>query len=304
MNAVVPGVLSSVVTCTIFHPLELVETLLQTHAGISKDRVTGLSLTCRSVYRTSGIPGFYRGLEASAAGTMAFYGCYFHINHYLNNAYPSPALPAVAGKSWMAAAISSLATTPMLVWRTRSMVSSRPWPDFLQEVRQQGLRRTLYSGWVPNVLGTCSTALWFTTQHALTMQVSRGDPSTLTPTMSGALGTISTAISSSMTYPLSVLRTKQMVAGGCPSMAAAARDILHAGGPRGFYFGFSAYLLRSLPKGGTFFAIQKGVEDMLALPRCSIDISLKRLSQPAAPTVREAAAGLDLDDPPPILNIL
>eukprot|EP00667_Euglena_gracilis_P009828 EG_transcript_9998 len=296
MNGVVPGVLSSVVTCTLFHPLELVETLLQTHAGIPKDRVAGLALTCRSVYRTSGIPGFYRGVEVSAAGTMAYYGCYFQINHQLHTAYPSLSLPAVAAKSWVAAAVATLATTPMLVWRTRAMVQPRPGGAFLQEVRRSGLR-TLYSGWIPNVLGTSSTALWFTTQHALTMHVSGGDPASVTPTMSGVLGAVSTAISSSMTYPLSVLRTKQMVEGGCPSMATAARAILHTCGPRGLYFGFSAYLLRSLPKGATFFAVQKGVEDLLASPRCSIGVSLRRSGLPLPPA-REVAGGLDPEDPP------
>jgi len=267
MNAVVPGALSSVVTCTLFYPLERVETLLQASAGGLKAGGRSVLVTCRTVYHSAGIPGFYQGLHASATGTLAYYGLYFHVNHVLDGRWPSRTLGAVAAKSWGAAALACLATTPLLVWRTWSMVHPRPVAALRAEVQRRG-PRALYSGVLPNVLGTGSTALWFTSHHYLKQRVAGDAPTaTVTPAMAGALGAVSTAIAATATYPFSVLRTKLIVDATVPTtMGAAARAILHSAGPTGFYRGFATYLLRTIPKGFTFFTVHQIVDDALSRP--------------------------------------
>ena len=204
-----------------------------------------------NIYSKQGIPGFYRGVSKGIWAYSLFYGSFFYTNDLLRTfskdagVNDSPIL--ILLRSYIAAGIGSIISNPHHVVRVRcqsSLLQQSHRPTNIREIWRKegpgaltkGLRTTLIKNWEISIVMTIHDYL--SNQYDYPAYFSSG---------------IGKLVATSITYPLDSYRTIQRFD---PSLSM--RQILSnfRETPKKIYWGYGAYLCRSVPATIIAFNVQ------------------------------------------------
>ncbi|VDO04508.1 unnamed protein product [Rodentolepis nana] len=285
------GIASGSVTTAILHPLELAKIRLQVNEGnrVVKTRPTSSRLfgTLREVYCAKGVIGLYQGSAVNIVGNAVGWGLYFMLygalKNYAQNGDPCKQLGSAEYLGL--ATISSTAvlwmTNPIWIAKTRiclqyetiacnasaSMSPNRltTWRCLCDIWRSEGIRG-FYRGLIPGMFGITSGALQFLLYEQFRNQYNgyyqRPIDTHLKAPEYLLMGTISKGLSTTVTYPFQVIRTRlQEQHRSYSSLSCLLKSIwnfvllFRFEGVRGYYKGLWPNLLRTAPSCGIMFVV-------------------------------------------------
>eukprot|EP01083_Nonionella_stella_P086842 241455_1 len=283
------GSASGVITKMILQPLDLVRTRLQVQDGVVRSsnqlpRYSGMGNAFLTIARTEGARSLYNGMSVNLVGSGVAWGTYFfiysalkdyikdnvsedgtlHMRHHL-------AAGLVAGTSVV------FTTNPIWMVKTRLQIQSHKHHDakvrykgpidaFLRMGREEGLS-TFYRGIGPGLSLCSNSAIQLTFYEAVRkfmMYEFHSDGSDLRAYETMGMGALSKGFSTSITYPLSLLRAR-MYQRSSPtekvsksavkavpkykyaSVSDAFQRILKCEGVFGFYRGLTPHLMKTVP---------------------------------------------------------
>jgi len=227
-------------------PLELVKTVCQSNA--LKTQVVNY---LKEQYRTFGLRGCFRGLSPSLAGIVPHNGLFFFayapvMNICRENGLSQGSSSAIAAMT--AGGVANYTTNPIWVVKTKMSTHPTEYPTIgsaVQKIWSQGPRQFM-SGAGASLLGVSHVMIQFPIYEYLKMNVG-----SKTDTLSNiAFASVaSKLVASGATYPLDVIRTHLQVNGESGFNAGVSRSasIWKAAGTKGFYRGFNANALKSVP---------------------------------------------------------
>lgn len=192
----------------------------------------------RNIYTKQGPKGFYRGVSKGIWAYSIFYGSFFYSNDLLKNYFPQNSTLSTLVRSYVAAGIGSIVSNPFHVVRVRCQ-SELLRPSYktisITQIYKtegfgaltKGLRTTLVKNWELSIIVFLHEYL--SEQYALPAYVSSG---------------IGKLVATSITYPLDSYRTARRF-----DSSLSMRQIISnfRVNPRKIYWGYEAYLLRSIP---------------------------------------------------------
>lgn len=249
------GFASNALALSVISPIEVLK---------SQTQVTGKSNTIRNlaknVYQKEGFRGFYKGLGAALATQPTFWTLYFPTYKYMKDNGYNKFL-----SSYLSGAAGIVASNPLWVLRTRFQTEILrnqhfTYPSLVRKMMSEGGFRAFYRGTgvtlVKNTQIIVQFPLYEELKHIYDTKYSRKDASTFEKTVaymgSGAVAKIA---SSSLTYPMDVMRTNLRLEPPSTSWLQMIQKIhSRKGGYLNFYRGLSLYLVSSAP----VFAITMG----------------------------------------------
>jgi len=266
------GTLAGVSTCILFYPLELIEAKIQVaassaafknnSAGAIKRSPIGPLGIAKSIFKTSGIKGFYQGLTPTALGNSVNWGVYFSIyrytNHWWNHSNTGGGgttnQPAWVGHSFSAITAGLITTAivnPFWVLKIRLATTKKysGMSDAFQSiVRNEGIKG-LWKGVGISFFGVSEGLVQFVTYEYLLEQMKMmnigGNLSVANYLMAGGTSRL---VAGLCTYPYLLIRSS-LQSEPCPykSMTDAIGKIYKHQGIAGFYKGIVPNLARSIP---------------------------------------------------------
>ena len=252
------GLLSNGISTTLIHPIDVVKTnfqLAQTH-NVSRnvDRgTTNLNVRdiVRNVWKTRGVRGFYSGLSPNLCTYPIFWSVYFGTNQIMRdyeiseNIYVDKFV-----KSYTAGLIGSGLTNPLFVLKTRMQNNNNSNSLFqtIRETNRLGFR-SYYRGLGSTYLNNLKLAVQFPLYDVIHDKTDSVVISSFT----------AKTISSSLTYPLDLIRVNQRNSDTRLTIRETARNIYKRGGFRGLYRGIMLYNAVTTPN---FVIMMVGYEMM------------------------------------------
>ena len=280
ISGALAGFLSGIVVC----PLDVTKTRLQAQGlnGGENPYYKGILGTMNTIVKDEGVRGLYKGLAPIILGYFPTWTIYFSVYEFSKRHYPQwfPYSDFIAHScsAITAGAASTTLTNPIWVVKTRLMLQSNLGPhsthykgtiDAFRTIWDQEGIRTFYTGLVPSLLGLFHVAIHFPVYEELKLRfkcysLKEGDPTHSyeihLPNLIMA-SSISKMIASSLTYPHEILRTRMQlrpINTGRNNSANLQNEVqkkiiplikttYRNEGMRGFYSGFTANLLRTVP---------------------------------------------------------
>lgn len=282
ISGALAGFISGVMVC----PLDVTKTRLQVQ-GLDRAEnpyYKGIFGTMNTIVKDEGARGLYKGLVPILLGYFPTWTIYFSVYEFSKDFYPRlfPGSDFVSHScsAITAGAVSTTLTNPIWVVKTRLMLQSNLGPYSTQYTgtinafrciwNQEGIR-AFYRGLVPSLLGLFHVAIHFPVYEKLKLKFkcyslkdhndnNRGHSEIHLPNLIAA-SSVSKMIASGLTYPHEILRTRMQLK---PSTNYGRRTGNYAievekkiiplikttyrnEGIRGFYSGFTANLLRTVP---------------------------------------------------------
>ncbi|KAK7208573.1 mitochondrial carrier domain-containing protein [Myxozyma melibiosi] len=268
------GLISGVAVC----PLDVVKTKLQAQGGFLKNsvvdvqRYNGFIGTIRTIWKTEGVKGFYRGVVPITFGYLPTWMIYFSV--YERCKEKLPALLGLENQPTVVHLVSALCaggssttiTNPIWVVKTRLMTQSADtaWhykgtiDAFRCMYKNEGLI-SFYAGLLPALLGLLHVAVQFPLYEKFKLMfVPAPDthPSELRK-VSGIIfaSSLSKMLASIVTYPHEVVRTRMQIQRGLPrehqtnynGVIKTVTTLLKDEGWRVFYSGLGTNMVRTVP---------------------------------------------------------
>lgn len=283
ISGALAGFISGIVVC----PLDVTKTRLQAQGlnGAENPYYKGIIGTMTTIAKDEGVRGLYKGVVPIVLGYFPTWTIYFSVYEFSKRLYPKwfPNSDFVAHScsAITAGAASTTLTNPIWVVKTRLMLQSNLGPasthykgtlDAFRCIWNQEGIRALYRGLVPSLLGLFHVAIHFPVYEKLKLRFKcyslqqGGDATTYgyeihLPNLIMA-SSISKMIASGLTYPHEILRTRMQIRptintnnGGNADLSVEIQKKLipmikatyRNEGMKGFYSGFTANLLRTVP---------------------------------------------------------
>lgn len=203
--------LSSTVASATLYPLDLIKSRYQ-----SQSSITSAFTIVKDVYKSRGIPGFYRGFCSNIVTYPIFWSTYFPIKSLMNTGYDS-------ADAFLAGTVSSLIANPFFVIKTRLQTQAKP-------ARLQPSH--LLRGYASTVCGNLKLGVQMPLYEYVN---SKYDNVFLA-------GVVSKVVSSLIFYPFEFVRTIQRYSSVSMSSIGVFREF---GG--GVYRGIGIYTLLTIP---------------------------------------------------------
>jgi len=227
-------------------PLELVKTVCQSRA-LQTQAVNYL----KEQFHLFGLRGCFRGLTPSLAGIVPHNGLFFFMYAPVKDLCAENNLSESSASCFAAMTAGGVAnymTNPIWVVKTKMSTHPTEYPTIasaVQKIWRQGPRGFM-SGAGASLLGVSHVMIQFPIYEKLKMTV--GDnPDSVSNIATASV--VSKLAASGATYPLDVIRTHLQVNGETGFRAGVARSssIWNAAGLNGFYRGFNANAVKSVP---------------------------------------------------------
>ena len=281
ISGALAGFLSGVMVC----PLDVTKTRLQVQGlnGAENPYYKGILGTMNTIVKDEGVRGLYKGLVPILLGYFPTWTIYFSVYEFSKDFYPrlfpSSDFVSHSCSAITAGAVSTTLTNPIWVVKTRLMLQSNLGPystqykgtmDAFQCIWNQEGIRAFYRGLVPSLLGLFHVAIHFPVYEKLKLKfncyslkdnTSSRDHSEIHLPNLIAASSVSKMIASGLTYPHEILRTRMQLrpstdyGRGTGTYAIEVekkiipliKTTYKNEGIRGFYSGFTANLLRTVP---------------------------------------------------------
>lgn len=268
------GAIAGLVNTLVLSPLDVVKTRLQVQGGARK--YNGTMHALRTMLRQEGIGSYYKGLSAALWAFVPNWAVWWCAYEYFKKSYsvirdtrvPNCPLTFVhISAAVSAGSITALTTSPLWVLKARLQTeialgnarSYKSVPHGLARIfREEGLAG-LYKGLAPSLLGLGHVAVQFPLyEYVKKLQlgiVAENDKTSAEVELRAKhvliASSLSKIVASSLFYPHEVLRTKlqidRSVGGEYGKVYKLAQNIMKSQGYRGFYNGFGANLIRTVP---------------------------------------------------------
>lgn len=266
------GWMTALTTC----PLDVVKVRRQTLLSTVDESPRGTIATLGQLWRTEGLPGWYRGLGPTMVGLLPAFTIYFPTYHLAKlrlaawrQTNPNRDPLVHIGAAMVAGAASNLTTNPLWVVRTRLMTQHvlhdklyhSSWDALRQIWKNEGLAG-FYKGATASLMGVFHVAVQFPLYEWLKRRHSDSDghPSTLNIIFSS---TVSKVVASSATYPHEIIRTRLQVQRHDQmryrNIGDAFCKIWQEEGLGGFYRGLSTNILRVIPASCVTFVTYESI---------------------------------------------
>ncbi|KAI9299108.1 mitochondrial carrier [Neoconidiobolus thromboides FSU 785] len=258
------GLVASIVTC----PLDVVKTRLQNQSKVipGSTYYKGAIAPLRVIFKEEGINGLYRGLNPTILGYLPSWAIYFSCYHALK-----PWSTNLLGKevnssfvhmisAMIAGCVSTIATTPLWVIKTRIMTQSKTTVycyngtiDAFKKIWLQEGISGFYRGLVPSLIGVSHVIVQFPLYERLKVKFAPNDNNDGKIAKGTILmaSSISIMAASLCTYPHEVVRTRLQNQTKPPykylGVRHACLTIFKEEGASAFYKGFPTNLLRTVP---------------------------------------------------------
>lgn len=268
ISGAIAGLLSGIVVC----PLDVTKTRLQAQGLQNINGIPyykGILGTMRTIIKDETIAGLYKGLIPTLLGYFPTWTVYFSVyefskklyyNSFLSNEFVLHSCAAITAGS-----VSTIVTNPIWVVKTRLMLQSNrssysthyhsTFDAFKTIWKQEGLN-AFYTGLIPSLLGLSHVAIHFPVYEYLKIRLNcyhnhNSQKYINLPNLIAA-SSLSKMTASALTYPHEILRTRMQLKSDLP--ASIQHKILpliiktfESEGFRGFYSGFTANLVRTVP---------------------------------------------------------
>ena len=155
MTAFLAGSFSGVCSTVLFQPLDLIKTRIQTRP--SEKQPLTMASAARSVLRSEGVLGLWRGLGPSLARTVPGVGLYFTTAHTLRSRLASGSGSSSLGPGasllvgFVSRSVACTALIPVTVLKLRSEVETKVTASITDIYRVEG-SRGLTRGLLPTIL--------------------------------------------------------------------------------------------------------------------------------------------------------
>ncbi|MCO5611896.1 hypothetical protein L7F22_066155 [Adiantum nelumboides] len=209
------GGIAGIITYTCLHPLDTIKTKLQTR-GASNLYSGPLDVVVKT-FKNQGILGFYSGISAVLVGSMFSSGVYFGTCE-LGKAllmqvpsFPVFVVPPVAGAFGNIASSAILVPKELITQRMQAGAKGRSWEVFVKIIEKEGLKG-LYTGYSAALVRNLpASVLSFSSfEYLKSAWMKRSGKNRLDPWQSVLSGALAGVISSALTTPLDVVKTRLM----------------------------------------------------------------------------------------------
>jgi solute carrier family 25 phosphate transporter 23/24/25/41 len=244
------GIAAGTATSVLTAPIDRAKILQQ----VSEKRV-GLYQCLRSIYRNDGLKGYYRGLSGNIIAQSSFYGSFFPVYHLakveLKNHIDNDAVVHGAS-SLIATTGASFVSNPAQVVKVRHQTAISGFNSEIPKIytvarnicRDEGFM-ALYKGYGLTQMKNSSLAIQLPIYEYLRSEDYH-------PFLSG---TIARTAASSVSYPLDTLRTIRRDDRLFRTYLRMIREIYAKEGLIGFYRGYMAHLIKSVPGAALVFCM-------------------------------------------------
>jgi solute carrier family 25 (mitochondrial folate transporter), member 32 len=219
------GFCANLVSTTICHPIDVIKTNYQ----INKSSINN---NIKNIYDFRGVKGFYRGLGTNILTFPIFWGVYFQTNKIAKEKNINPII-----SYYIAGMIGSFIANPFFVIKTRVQLHNIPIIETIKTTYKNGGIYSFYRGLNATLLNNSKLGIQFPLYDYLK------DNYMNVPTAS----LISKVISTSILYPMDLIRVKQRSSDIPISILKISFDIFNTNGFRGFYRGIILYNMISTP---------------------------------------------------------
>lgn len=284
ISGAIAGFLSGIVVC----PLDVAKTRLQAQ-GLQHPNGTpyykGIFGTMKRIVQDESITGLYKGLTPTLLGYFPTWAIYFPVYEFTKEAYSrSPWTNDFMSHSFSAitaGAISTIITNPIWVVKTRLVLQDNSAScstryhgtlDAFKTIWRQESMRAFYTGLIPSLLGLSHVAIHFPVYEYLKTRLNRpnneGDRNFLHLPNLIIASSLSKMIASALTYPHEILRTRMQLKSDLPAsiqhrVLPLVITTFENEGFKGFYSGFAANLLRTVPASAITLVSFEYVRDLL-----------------------------------------
>eukprot|EP00250_Pteridium_aquilinum_P013961 c21685_g1_i1 orf=310-1851(+) len=209
------GGIAGVITYAFLHPLDTVKTKLQTRGA--SHLYTGPLDVIVKTFQNQGVLGFYSGISAVLVGSMFSSAVYFGICE-LGKALlvdvpnlPAVAVPPIAGALGNLASSAILVPKELITQRMQAGAQGRSWEVFLKIVENEGFKG-LYTGYSAALVRNLpASVLSFSSfEYLKSAWIKKAGKNHLDPWQNVVSGALAGVISSALTTPLDVVKTRLM----------------------------------------------------------------------------------------------
>ena len=299
LRTLLAGAVAGCVVKTSTAPLERTKILLQLrkmnlrgNPGTSAAAAAAAAAAPRTILGTlvhmvthEGVFSLWKGNGANCVRVIPVYGLKFALNDGIKDAFRGAPGAKLSRTKQMAAGttagtITVTATYPLDVIRTRLSLAKGLgvsyqgiWHCGVSTVQREGLRG-LWGGYMTTVLsGAPYVGLQMTGYEFFKDVLPRNVDGTTSPLWKVACGALAGVVAQTVTYPGDVVRRRMQTngVGGTDKVYTSTvdciRKIARGDGFRGFFAGYSANLLRSLPGAGIQFLAFDACKEALGVNR-------------------------------------
>ena len=204
----------------------------------------------KNIYTKNGVRGFYKGLSSALLTQPVFWTMYFPFYNYLKSKNYNRYL-----SSYMAGAAGIIASNPLWVMRTRFQTEllrneSYTYPRLIKDMMRRDGPRSFYRGTGVTLVKNSQIVIQFPLYEELKLMYERsskpfGNEGPLIHSMCGATAKV---VSSTITFPMDVIRTNLRLEPPSTSWNQMLKKILQRpGGYKNLCRGLSLYLCSAAP---------------------------------------------------------
>lgn len=264
MTAFLAGSFSGVCSTVLFQPLDLIKTRIQTRP--SEKQPLTMASAARSVLRSEGVLGLWRGLGPSLARTVPGVGLYFTTAHTLRSRLASGSGSSSLGPGasllvgFVSRSVACTALIPVTVLKLRSEVETKVAASITDIYRVEGARG-LTRGLLPTILRDAPFSGLYMMMYDMirSAEWNKLDSALMNGLMAGSLASL-------VTHPMDVVKTKmQLQTRGNKTLVKACSRILIKYGPRGFFLGLGPRLIRRSLMAGLAWSVYESAMKTLGI---------------------------------------
>eukprot|EP00871_Galdieria_phlegrea_P004204 jgi/Galph1/4785/GphlegSOOS_G3492.1 len=274
------GATAGIVNTIVLSPLDVAKTRLQVQHHIAANlkphcrhgyphlKYDGILNALKIMIREEGIRGYYRGLSASLWAFIPNWSVYWVTYEELKRDL-APRLPHFRSLNYMlsamgAGAVTAFCTAPLWLIKTRMQAEVKA-TEYCKYravmstlgiiIREEGFL-ALYRGLIPTLFGLIHVAVQFPAYEHIKAYLASGRVDReFSATDIFIASSLSKVLASSVAYPHEVIRSRLQISGSKELGPASRnlrflsmiREIYRVEGMKGFYRGFVANLIRTVP---------------------------------------------------------
>lgn len=209
------GGIAGAITYACLHPLDTVKTKLQTRSA--SHLYSGPLDVIVKTFQNQGVLGFYSGISAVLVGSMLSSAVYFgtcELGKALLSqlpSFPAVAIPPLAGAMGNLVSSAILVPKELITQRMQAGAQGRSWEVLLRTVEKEGFIG-LYTGYSAALVRNLpASVLSFSSfEYLKAAWLKKSGKNRLEPWQSVLSGALAGAISSALTTPLDVVKTRLM----------------------------------------------------------------------------------------------